>query len=288
MRQVHATLTPAPGSLWVHVGDPLADIFPFFQACQATQTHFLVRAGKSRRVEVCEDEISYALTQARAFPSQASRLIEVPARHGRQARSTQLQLAFGQMTLLPPRNEPRASKEPLTVWVIRVWEENAPEGEEPLEWLLLTSVPTTTLEQAWERVDWYGYRWLVEDYHQCLKSGCHIEERQLQSVDGLIRLLGLLSPLAVRLLQVRASAREDPERPAHQVIDPLMLAVLAQRCGQLPATMTLGTFWTEVARLGGYLARSHDGPPGWRTIWKGWLSLQTLLEGAHLALHLRL
>ncbi len=68
-------------------------------------------------------------------------------------------------------------KDPLTVWVIRVWEEQAPEGEPPLEWLLLTSLPTTTLEQAWERVDWYRQRWLVEDYHQCLKSGCRVEER---------------------------------------------------------------------------------------------------------------
>ena len=161
-------------------------------------------------------------------------------------------------------------------------------AKEPLEWILLTSVPTTTLEQAWERVDWYGHRWLDEDYHQCLKSGCRIEHRQLQTVDGLIRLLGLLSPLAVRLLQVRALAREEPERPAHEVIEPLMLAVLAQRSGHAPASMTVGTFWTEVARLGGYLARSHDGPPGWRTIWKGWLSLQTLLEGVHLAFHLRL
>src|SRR5713226_147887 len=288
IRQVHAIGTPEPGSVWVHVGDRGADMFPFFQACQATQTQFLVRAAQNRRVQEGEEEITYSLMRARSWPSQASRPFEVPARHGHQGRSTRLQLAFGQMTLLPPRHEPRASKEPLTVWVIRVWEETAPEGEEPLEWVLLTSVPTTTLEQAWERVDWYRHRWLVEDYHQCLKSGCRIEERQLQSVDGLIRLLGLLSPLAVRLLQVRASAREDPERPAHQVIDPLMLAVLAQRCGQLPATMTLGTFWTEVARLGGYLARSHDGPPGWRTIWKGLLSLQTLLEGAHLALHLRL
>jgi len=132
------------------------------EACQATQTHFLVRAGKSRRVQESEDEISYALTQARAFPSQASRPFEVPARHGHPGRSTQLQLAFGQLTLLPPRNAPRAGKEPLTVWVIRVWEEQAPEGEEPLEWILFTSVPTTTLEQAWERVDWYRHRWLVE------------------------------------------------------------------------------------------------------------------------------
>ena len=153
----------------------------------------------------------------------------------------------------------------------------------------MASVPTSTLAQAWERVDWYQCRWLVEDYHQCLKSGCRIEERQLQTVDGLMRLLGLLSPLAVRLMQVRTLAREDPERPAHEVIEPVMLAVLAQRSGHSSATMTVGTdlgrrshAW--VARL----SRRHDGPPGWRTIWKGWLSLQTLLEGAHLAFHLRL
>jgi len=165
-------------------------MFPFFQACRSTQTHFLVRAAQNRRVEVCEEAITSSLTQARAFPSQASRPFEVPARHGHHGRSTQLQLACGQMTLLPPRHEPRGSKDPMTVWVIRVWEEQAPEGEEPLEWVLLTSVPTTTLEQAWERVDWYRHRWLVEDYHQCLKSGCRMEERQGPPVDGLIRRLG--------------------------------------------------------------------------------------------------
>src|SRR6266849_9116585 len=288
MRQVQAIGTPEPGSMWVHVGDRGDDMFQFCQACRSTQTHFLVRAAQNRRVQESEEEITYSLTQARSWPSQASRVLELPARHGHQKRSAQLQLAFGQMTLLPPRNEPRASKEPLTVWVIRVWEEQAPEGEEPLEWVLLTSVPTTTLEQAWERVDWYGRGFLDEDYHQCLKSGCRIEQRQGPPVDGLMRLLGLLSPLAVRLLQIRGYARCEPERPAHEVIEPLMLAVVAQRSGHSPATMTIGSFWTEVARLGGYLARSHDGPPGWRTIWKGWLSLQTFLEGVHFAFHLRL
>ena len=288
MRQVFTLGTPDPGCIWVHVGDRGADLFPFFCACQATQTSFLVRAAQNRCVEQDEEEIKYSLQRARAWPCQQSRPLELQARHGHKARSTQVQIAFGQMTLLPPRKEPRTGKEPLTVWVIRVWEEQAPDGEDPLEWILMTSVPTSTLEQAWERVEWYRHRWLVEDYHQCLKSGCRIEQRQLQSVDGLIRLLGLLSPLAVRLLQLRAAARQDPERMATSVIDPLTLAVLAQRSGQSSSTMTLGTFWTEVARLGGYLARSHDGPPGWRTIWKGWLSLQTLLEGVHLAFHLRL
>jgi hypothetical protein len=89
-------------------------------------------------------------------------------------------------------------------------------------------------------------------------------------------------------VQIREYTRCKPERPAHEAIEPLMLAVMAKRSGQAPATMTIGSFWTEVARLGGYLARSHDGPPGWRTIWKGWLALQTLLEGVHLAGHLHL
>jgi len=163
IRQVQSIGTPAAGSMWVHVGDRGADMFPFFQACQTTKTHFLVRAAQNRRVQQDEEEITYSLMRARSWPSQASRPFEVPARHGHQARSTQLQLAFGQMTLLPPRNEPRAGKEPVTVWVMRVWEEQAPQGEEPLEWILLTSVPTTTREEAWERVDWYRCRWSVED-----------------------------------------------------------------------------------------------------------------------------
>ena len=131
MRQVQTIGTPDPGRMWVHVGDRGADRFPFFQACQATQKHFLVRAAQNRRVQESEDEISSELPQARAFPSQASRPFEVPAKHGHSGRSTQLQLAFRHMTLLPPRFEPRAGKDPMTVWVIRVWEEQAPEGEEP-------------------------------------------------------------------------------------------------------------------------------------------------------------
>src|SRR5438094_4168279 len=112
MRQVHAIGTPEPGCLWVHVGDRGADMFPFFQACRSTQTHFLVRAAQNRRVQASEEEITYELPQARSWPSQASRVLELPARHGHQKRSAQLQLACGQMTLLPPRHEARASKEP--------------------------------------------------------------------------------------------------------------------------------------------------------------------------------
>ncbi len=272
----------------VHVGDRGADMFPFFQACRATQTHFLVRAFENRRIESEEEPQKYLLDEVRAWPPQASRPFDVPASHGRTARSTEVQLAFGTLTVLPPRFEKRCGKEPLEVWAIRVWEEQTPAGEEPLEWILLTSVPTTTLEQAWECVGWYEHRWVVEDYHQCLNTGCRLEERQVQSAARLMRLLGLLSPLAVRLLQLRDLSRKAPECPAHQVLEADLLAVVAAQTGQETDQMTVGAFWKAVAQMGGYLARHSDGPPGWKTLWKGWLRVQTLLEGVHLACHLRL
>jgi hypothetical protein len=272
----------------VHVGDRGADMFPFFQACRATQTHFLVRVFENRRIEPESPPQRYLIDEMRSWSPQASQPFDVPASHGRTARSTVVQLALGTVTILPPRFEKRCSKEPLPLWAIRVWEEQTPAGEEPLEWLLVTSVSTSTLEQAWERVAWYECRWVVEDYHQCLKTGCRLEERQVQSADRLRRLLGFLSPLAVRLLQLRDLSRREPERPAHEVLDADLLAVVAAQAGLAPMSMTTQTFWKAVAQMGGYLARQSDGPPGWKTLWKGWLRVQTLLEGVHLAFHLRL
>jgi Transposase DNA-binding len=288
MRQVQRLGSFPAQTTVVHVGDRGADLFPFFQACQATQTQFLVRAFENRRIAPEERPQRHLLDEVRTWPASASRPFQVPASHGRTARSTVVHLAFGPVTLLPPRFETRCGKAPLVGWAIRVWEEQTPAEEEPLEWILLTSVPTRTLEQAWEHVGWYEHRWIVEDYHQCLKTGCRLEERQVQSADRLIRLLGLLSPLAVRLLYLRDLARREPERPAHEVLAADLLAIVAAQAGQAPTQMTTGAFWKAVAQLGGYLARRGDGPPGWKTLWRGWLRVHTLQEGVHLAAQLRL
>ena len=167
-----------------------------------------------------------------------------------------------------------------------MWEPEPPDGVEPLEWVLLTSMPIQTVEHAWERVDWYRARWVVEDYHQGLKTGCHIEQRQLQSYEGLRRLLGLLAPTAVRLLQLRAAARQSPEQSASQVLPTDLVQVVAA-LAQVPAAgLTAQQCWYTIARYGGYLGRKGDGPPGWKTLWKGWVYIQALLEGVHLAARL--
>jgi hypothetical protein len=194
-------------------------------------------------------------------------------------------VSFQAATLHPPAHSCR--KPALPVWLIRVWEPNPPpEVAEPLEWILVTSVPTETVAAAWERAAWYRCRWLVEDYHQCLKTGCRLEQRHLQSYAALVRLLGFLALLAVRLLQLRELARLAPEQLAREVLPADLVQVVAHLANLPLEDLSLGTFWRSVAQRGGYQGRKGDGPPGWKTIWRGWLEIQQLLEGIHLAARL--
>ena len=246
----------------------------------APRSHHKVDATHPASRHLCEVAASWARAGERDLHLEATKTSP--------ARTAHLAISFGQVRLLPPRQQEKSDPRPLLVWVVRVWEPEPPEGVEGLSWLLLTSVAVEGVEQAWERVDWYRARWLVEDYHMGLKTGCRIEERQLQSYEGLRRLLGFLAPLAVRLLQVRAASRDDPQQPAAQVLPTAVVAVVAAKMGLSPASMTVQQCWYAIARLGGYLARTGDGPPGWKTLWRGWLQVQTLLAGVQLAARLRL
>jgi hypothetical protein len=234
--------TPAGAGLLVHGGDRGADMLPCMRRCRSTQTHFVVRAAQNRRVQANEEEISHVLDLVRPWPSQVQQPFEVPAGHGRHARQATLHISFGPTTLLPPWNDPRGSKDPLPVWVVRVWETEPPTGEEALEWILLTSLEPTTCEHARPRVNWYRCRWIVEEYHHCLKTGCRLEERQVHTIERLLRLLGLLSPIAVRLLQLRDLARRAPQLPAVQQVDPAAVAIIAVSVSLPPERLTGAMF----------------------------------------------
>jgi transposase-like protein/transposase Tn5 family protein/DDE family transposase len=289
---------PAPGGArrWVHVADAEADDFPFLHACRQTGTDFLVRVAQDRCVETAEGYEDRLLRVARALPVQDTRELAVPAqaaRPGRPAqagRTARVSLGWTRLVVWPPGHPPGPPPPPLVAWVVRVWEPHPPAGVEPLEWVLLTSVPTETLADAWARVDWYTCRWLVEEYHTCLKTGCALERRHLLTVAALWRQLALLALVAVRLLQLRDLARHNPSRLARSALPPALLAVVAALAAVDldaqdafdPRTGTLARFWRTVARLGGYLGRRGDGPPGWQTLWRGWQEVQTVLHGVQL------
>jgi hypothetical protein len=281
-RMVKAVGPPSDGSTWVHVGDRYSDIFDFLEACREQRCHFLIRVTQDRRIYAEDGTVESLLTAVRALPAQDQPDLHVPAHDGQPARTARLSISFRAASLRPPAHS--RQKPPLAVWIVRVWEADPPDDvDEPLEWILLTSVPTLTVAEAWERADWYTCRWLVEDYHQCLKTGCSLEQRHLQTYDGLVRLLGFLALIAVRLLQLRELARLEPERLASAALPGDLVRVVAHLADVPVEELTLGSFWRTVARQGGHQGRKGDGPPGWKTLWRGWLDIQLLLEGVHLA-----
>lgn len=276
---------PPEGVDWIHVGDRGSDIFTFFETCLAQQTHFLVRVAQDRCIqgEEEDEQVVHLKESIRGVPACQQKELDLPATADQPARAVTLSIAWKAVNIQPPQKGASLTGKPVAAWVVRVWEETPAEGVEPLEWILLTSVPVQTVEQAWERVDWYRARWIVEDYHQCLKTGCHIEERQLQTYQGLRRLLGFLAPVAVRLLQLRAASRINPELPASRTLPRDVVQVVAYLAKVPAASLSTQRCWHAIAGQGGYLGRTGDGPPGWKTLWHGWFHVQTLLQGIYLA-----
>jgi hypothetical protein len=291
---VAAIGAPPEGVRWIHVGDRGSDIFRFLAACRQHGCDFLVRAAKNRRIEEgagstgsgSDPTAQYLFDAVRSWSRQASRTIHLPGGHGVPARDATVAVAWRRVRLLPPHQEP-GDGIPLDAWVLRVWEEQPPpKTKRPVEWVLLTSVPVEEEAAVWERVGWYTCRWTNEDYHQCLKTGCRIEQRNLGDQPALERLLALCAPVAIQLLQLRDLARLEPERPASEVLSADVVQVVAALTGGLSEPLTVGQFWVGVARRGGYLGRNRDGPPGWKTLWLGWYDIQRILEGVRLARHL--
>lgn len=311
IRQVEAIGSAPQGQSYVHVGDRGSDIFAFLRACTEQGCGFLVRVQHDRRVdqEVAQAETPIApgatrhgtqrpaehaqaprhlFEEARSWPGRGEQMLVLDGNQKRPQREVHLCISWGTLRLWPPDREPSKDERPMLVSVIRTWEPHPEEGGEALEWLLLCSVAVEQEAEAWERVDWYRMRWIVEDYHQGLKTGCQLEGRQLQTYEGFHRLLGFLAPLAVRLLQIRSAARQAPSQAASEVLPADVLKVVAHLANVAPEQLNVGQCWHRIAQAGGYLGRKGDGEPGWKTLWKGWLYIQTLLEGVHLASQLSL
>jgi RNAse (barnase) inhibitor barstar len=149
----------------------------------------------------------------------------------------------------------------------------------------LPTIPLICPADAWEVVQWYRWRWLLEDFHKALKTGCRIEQRYLQSVEALWKLLAVLTPIALRLLLIRQAAQQDTEIPATKVVSQEVIGVVIHLDKRHRDIVTAKQLWHAIARLGGYLDRTCDGPPGWQTLWKGWIRVMYTLEGVHLAAH---
>lgn len=287
---------PAPqGTLCVDVADTLSDTFEFLFYEITQGRSFVLRARENRRLQQALEEQNYLFDAVRQLPSAGQREVHVgdalpqrgkPRRPGRKGRKTQVEVAFAAVQLAPPGKKlGEYEPQPLDMWAVRVWESNLSNpaaGEEPLEWILLTNRPVHSLADAMERIDWYERRWIIEEYHKSMKTGCSIEAPQFVTTQALQPTIAVISAVATTLLRLRDAGRaaDAATRPATHVVDPIYVRVLHAYYGSLlGATPSVRLFYLRVARLGGHQNRKSDGMPGWLTLWRGWMKLESMVAG---------
>jgi hypothetical protein len=272
----------SPGTRLLHVCDREADIHEVFQKAIDLGDDAIVRCSRDRKVEGEWGRVRATLA---AQPVLARARIEVPRKKGQRKRWAAIEIRSATVTLDPPANGP--TRRPLVLGVVWVNEPVAPEGVEPLDWMLWTTLAVGTVDEALVVVEFYRRRWRIEDFHRTLKEGCRVERTQLKTAGRIETLVAYSSAVAVRLLQITHWARTEPTRPCTEVLSDDEWRVLWAHIhnarlpeGQEPPGMREAV--RMIGRLGGHLGRKCDGLPGVRSLWKGWYVLQLLVEGYHI------
>ena len=273
-----------PNVTCVDVSDSLSDTFEYMAFEIANKRSFVLRAKENRKLATpVEETQQYLFDVTRCLPSTGERKVKVLESPGRTARTATVQVAFAKVTLSPPGKKlGEYADELLEMWVVRVWEANTPAGEEPLEWMLLTNVAVANFDDAMTRIDWYELRWVIEEYHKGMKTGCGIELMQFTTTERLEPAIAMISSVATMLLRLRDAARapDADKRLAVEVVDPEYVEVVASHyASRIKGQPTIKVFYMHVARLGGHQNRKCDGFPGWITLWRGWMKLQSMVDG---------
>lgn len=275
---------PPPECTWVDVCDRGADLFEYLDHKHQQGGQYVVRSKHDRVVWVGGDPNRPVKLHehARSLGTLGTWSIDVSANTGRTARTARVRVASGKVTLPVPR--PKCGEhgdQPLETWVVHVREIGPPPGQKPLEWVLLSNVPSGLYAQASQRVGWYARRPIVEEFHKAQKTGCGIELPQFTNRSRLEPVIALLSVVSVFLLTLRDTARNDESanQPATDLVPAEYVQVLnAWRWQDRHRRTSVREFLLAVARLGGHQNRKSDGQPGWLTIWRGWQDLMVMVR----------
>jgi hypothetical protein len=202
--------------------------------------------------------------------------------HGNES-VARLEVRFRRIHILPPIGKQKRYPS-LFLTVIHATERRPPPNRKPVDWKLLTDLPVADRAQAVEKLDWYALRWKIETYHKILKSGCRAEDLRLRSSERLVRMLALLCVVAWRVFWVSMLRRSAHDAPGAIAFTPFEIDLL--RASRRPADSrpTLGALVVQLARLGGYLNRGRDGPPGNTVIWRGMRRLTDIALGYSMAI----
>lgn len=280
--------SPTPGVRWIHVCDRGADDYEVYLRAHLNDCGWVIRAARlNRKVQKFTGGAATLEELLASTRVNTGLQVSVPRQGNRSARTAEVELRFFPFLMPPPSRtnqwiREHAPSEPLCMWCVQLVEPVPPKGAEALNWVLITSEPITSVAEALTTIETYAKRWGVEEYHKALKTGCRVEERYYQTSDRLERVTGLHAILALRLLQIREMARQQPDLPAEEVAPKEWIETLAAIRKKPSPRMTIQQFVRSLAGLGGHLGRKSDGQPGWITLWRGVEKLLLILRGANL------
>jgi Transposase DNA-binding/Transposase Tn5 dimerisation domain len=270
-----------PDTTIVAVSDSEGDIYECLQAGTVGQAEYLVRGCQDRAL--LEEEQPLLLQTLACKAALGKKKIRVSKRAAstgdetkkrkqpRDGRIARVTIRAAKVLLRGPAR-PGVKLADIYVNAILVKEENPPAGEEPIEWLLLTSLPIETYAEVTAVLDYYCCRWEIEIYFRTLKSGCKIEELQFERQDRFEVCLAMYLIVAWRVLHVLMLGRECPKMRCDVVLTEAewksVYVIVTNEDAPAKAPL-LSDMVKMIAELGGYLNRKHDGPPGPQTMWIG-------------------
>lgn len=245
-----------PQTQLVVIADREGDLYELHDAAQIgpANLHALVRAQHDRKLD-CHKKL-WAFMESQ--PVGQSRQLKVPRHRGQPARTAQVQVRWASITIEAPAVGCKKSWPPLTLWAVWVHEPNPPAGAESIEWMLLTDLPITTAEEAWEKVQWYCRRWGIEEWHRALKNGCGVEQREFKTAEHLKRVLAFDVIVAWRVLACVKLGRVLPQLPATVLYSPEELQVLQAALKKTSAERT--------QRVSAWV-KPTGWSPGWEATW---------------------
>lgn len=284
----------------ITICDREADYYEFFEHALALNLDFLVRVKFDRVIQNVDKKIHLLWMELESQPSMVSFEVEVPEQTKKNKkiipkRTARVDVRYTKLAIYPPakgnidlmrrRRNKESSPKKLELYVIQVIETDPPNGVEPVEWMLITSIPVLSPEDAIEKIEWYKQRWHIENFHKALKSGCQIEECRLQTADRLKRYITLFSIIAWRLYWMIHLSRREPDINCTEALSEsewrtlYITANLKNKITEFPEqppTLSQACRW--IAKLGGFKGRKRDGDPGIIVFWRGWEKLQAQLQ----------
>jgi hypothetical protein len=278
---VNSVIANFPPEDLVHICDRDADMYELFFNCISFGTNFVIRAVHGR----CISTGSKIFDRISRVTSCGSYDLHLPKTHKRDARIAKVKIRFYKVNVLPPIEKSR-DYPPVELYVVSA-KESSSKAEDRVDWKLVTNMPLSTFDEALEKINWYKMRWNVEVFFKTLKSGYGIEKSRLRHIDRLKKFTSFVSVLAWQIFWLSKVSREDPEASSSICFSKEqknLIINIEQKSGreQLKFSSPLNEFIKAFARLGGYLARNSDPPPGQTVLWRAMSRLNDIQQGGEI------